>query len=478
MPPPVSLESPFHVRGHITQNDAAAWKAMKWHDSLLSAVLQDLEREPPPYTLLRGPAMSGKTTFAMQFRARIAADHPEIFAVYVPLGATVTSLPHLLHQIHQAFVERVGELLDSSLVQDTTLVFSEALTHWGTLDLDDLHITLRELVQWLPEQYRRVVLILDDFDRMPDGIRLAAAETLRTIFADQSSGPLKGFSVLLLGQSLLRGPQAVSPLANVVKIYRLGDFSRDDFKAFVERSGDALGGAVYHEDALDYLFHKANGQIVMLQRLLKTATAGSQSAIEIEIADAYRSVVDCFEQGGGVVDHMVDVAALSEGARRALDEVLRGTPLPCWESEPGIAELVDLGLVIPGPTHLCICRSPLIQELLVTRYHLELGTFDLSQQEYTIASIPPIAVAVVTDSLLYGVESRLAAIAKDMLGQGADLLTQAIGVLIASNYVLNLDEVQFYYDRYFGVLFPAKIGPEDVFRAIAKIHMAWSKENA
>ena len=65
-----------------------------------------------------------------------------------------------------------------------------------------------------------------------------------------------------------------------------------------------------------------------------------------------------------------------------------------------------------------------------------------------------------------------------MLGQGADLLTQAIGVLIASNYVLNLDEVQFYYDRYFGVLFPAKIGPEDVFRAIAKIHMAWSKENA
>jgi hypothetical protein len=478
MPPPDSFENPFHVRGHITQKDAAAWRAMKWHDSLLIALLQDLEREPPPYTLVRGPAMSGKTTFAMQFRARVAADHPEIFAVYVPLGATITSLSHLLHQIHQAFVERVGELLDSAVVQDATLVLSEALTHWGTIDLDDLHVTLRELIQWLPEQYRRVVLILDDFDRMPDEIRLTAAETLRTIFADRSSGPLKGFSLLLLGQSLMRGPQAVSPLANVVKTYRLGDFSRDDFKAFISRSGEALGGVVIQENAADYLYRKANGQIVMLQRLLKTATAGRQGAIEVEISDAYRSVVDCFEPGGGIVDHMVDVGALAEEAQRALDAVLRGTPLPCWESEPGIAELIDLGLVIPGPTHLCICRSPLIRELLVTRYRLELESFDLSQKEYTVANIPPVAVAVVTESLLHGVESRLAAIAKDMLIPGGDLLAEAVGVLIASDCALDLDEVQFYYDRYFGELFPAKIGLDDIFRAIAKILLAWSKENA
>ena len=78
MPLSAPFESPFHVRGHITPKDEAAWKAMKWQESLLAAVLQDLDREPPPYIFVRGSAMSGKTTFAMQFRARVAAHHPDI----------------------------------------------------------------------------------------------------------------------------------------------------------------------------------------------------------------------------------------------------------------------------------------------------------------------------------------------------------------------------------------------------------------
>lgn len=98
--------------------------------------------------------------------------------------------------------------------------------------------------------------------------------------------------------------------------------------------------------------------------------------------------------------------------------------------------------------------SPIIQELLIIRYRLGFGAIELSQKEHAVANIPPVAVAVVSDLLFRGVESQLATIDGDMLVRGSDLLIEALGVLMASSFVLDLDEIQYYYDRYFGELFP------------------------
>ena len=62
-----ATESPFYLRGYIDPQYTAAWSVMKWHDAVLSNVLRDLDRDPPEYILVRAPALSGKTTFAMQF---------------------------------------------------------------------------------------------------------------------------------------------------------------------------------------------------------------------------------------------------------------------------------------------------------------------------------------------------------------------------------------------------------------------------
>jgi hypothetical protein len=107
-------ESPFHLRGYIGPQHTVAWSVMKWNDDVLSNVLRDLDRDPPEYILVRAPALGGKTTFAMQLMERATSERPDIFVVYLPLGAMTTSWPIFLQQIHQAFVNGVGLLLDST----------------------------------------------------------------------------------------------------------------------------------------------------------------------------------------------------------------------------------------------------------------------------------------------------------------------------------------------------------------------------
>lgn len=237
---------PFHLRGYIGPQHASAWKAMKRHDDTLRAVFQDLDRDPPEYSLVRAPAQSGKTTFAMQFLHRAASDRPDILAIYLPLGATTASQQDFLRQVRDSFVKGVGELLDgiaSTRISDKSLELSVVLPSLAALEFGDLDELLRGLLLRLPRSFRRTVLVLDDLDRVPLALRGQIAEALRTIHAGRSTGPLKAFSVLTLARSLLHGPQAVSPLSNVMPSYRLKDFSPFDTGKFLNRCGQALGGA-------------------------------------------------------------------------------------------------------------------------------------------------------------------------------------------------------------------------------------------
>lgn len=473
----VAMESPFHLRGYIGPQHTAAWKAMKWHDDTLRAVFQDLDRDPPEYVLVRGPALSGKTTFAMQFLDRAASARPDILAVYLPLGATTTSPTIFLQQVRQAFVTRVGQLLDSMTIQDLTLELSDVLASWKTLQFGNLEELLRGLIRELPGRFSRVVLLLDDCDRVPVGGRVHIAEAFRTIHADRAAGPLKRFSVLILGRSLLRGPQAVSPLANVVRTYWLRDFSLDDLRAFLERCREALGGVRLSSEAAEYLYRKAGGHAVVLQRLLKAAMREKDGPATLEIADVYRAVSECYEEGGGVVDRLLDLPSLTPEALLKLIDVLRDLPVPCFEFEPGIAELVDFGMILPGPSHLSVCRSQLVRELLVRRYFCEVELPDLTLSETLLVKTPCVLAMVVSERLFRQVEERIKRAASGGFALDATRETEAVAALIDSGYPLDLREIQCWYDRYYSLLHPRKIGLEDVLRVVAKIYLAWRSEH-
>jgi hypothetical protein len=472
-------ESPFHLRGYIGPQHTGAWRAMKWHEDTLRSVFRDLDRNPPEYIFVRAPALGGKTTFAMQFMDRVISAQRDIFVAYLPLGGDIVTQEDFLFQMRQSFVNGVDRLLDSMArtgIQDLILELSEALTEWNTLPCSDLDELLRGLMRKLPEHFRRVVLVLDDSDRPPEEARQQLGEAFRTIHANRPAGTLSRFSILLTARSLLRGPNAVSPLANVVKTYQLGDFTRDDLVEFLGRS-EAVAGARFDPETVDYLHMKTGGQAVMLQRVLRTAIQDRPEADLLGLPDVFGAVCRCYEDGGGLVDRLLDITYLTQEARLKLAEVLDELPVLAFESEPPVAELIDLGIVRHGPNRRLICRSPLIRELYLARFLPRRELPRLTPIDELLLNLPSVLAMVMSKPLLNCVQERISKVERMGYAAHDTPETVAVEALRTSGYPLDLREVEYCYQRYYGDLCPQQIALDDVLRTVARVLVAWSDEH-
>jgi hypothetical protein len=474
------IENPFHLRGYIGPPHSGGWRAMKWHEETLLAVFRDLDREPPEYVLVRAPALGGKTTFAMQFIDRVDSGRKEIFAAYLPLGGTIATPQDFLQQVCNSFVDRGGRLLDDLMVAaggsyDPIRELEEAVAAWKALECSDLEELLRGLLRALPERFSRAVLILDDCDRLPEKLRLLLGEAFRTIHAYRPTSILRRFTILITARSLLRGPQAVSPLANVCKPYSLGDFTPDDLKAFLKRS-ESVSGFRFAPETVDYLYEKTSGQAVMLQRILRTATLDKQVSAVIQIPDILDAVCQCFEKGGGVVDRLLDVTKLTPEARLKLIDVLEELPVPALEFDPAVADLIDMGTVRQGSNHRLICRSPLIREFYVARYLPRRDLPSLEPVDEFLLNLPCVLAMVMSKNLLNSVQDCILHVSKHGFNDDTPE-TAAIEVLRKSGYPLDLREVQYCYRRYFGDLLPREIELTDILRTVAKVLVAWSNDD-
>jgi hypothetical protein len=474
------IENPFHLRGCIGPPHSGGWRAMKWHEETLQAVFRDLDREPPEYVLVRAPALGGKTTFAKQFIDRVDSDHRDIFVVYLPLGGAIATLQDFLTQVRKTFVDRGGWLLDLIVENgDSTDSFrelEEAITAWNALECGDLEELLCGLLRKLPERFSRVVLILDDIDRMPEELRLRLGEALRTIHAYRPTSILRRFTVLLTARSLLRGPLAVSPLANVVKPYRLGDFTRDDLDAFLQRS-EGVSGFRFAPEIVDYLYNKTSGQAVMLQRILRTATENRPASTVIHLPDIFESVCQCFVTGGGVVERLLDVTKLSTEAKSKLIEVIEELPVLGFEFNPAVADLIDMGIVRQGANQRLICRSPLIRELYIARFLPHLDLPSLQQVDEFLLNLPCVLAMVKSKKHIDMVDKCIRGAKTTGYAAHATPETLVVEFLSESGHPLDLREVQYCFRRYYGDLLPRKIEMNDILRTVAKVLVAWSDDN-
>jgi hypothetical protein len=474
---PATLESPFHLRGYIGPQHAAAWKAMKWHDDIIQGALRNFEHNPPEYVLVRAPALSGKTTFAMQFMVRLAQLRPDFLTVYLPLGGANASYSTFLQGVHDAVAGRLRQWLNSaSLAPEEFDELRGALDSWADLHPDNLSDLLRALLWHVPENFRRVVLIIDDVERLPAGQRELVAEDLRSIHAARSFGPLSGFSVLVLARSLLRYPHVVSPLANVVVEYRLNDFSIEDAQAFLDRCGSILGGLRFDPDAVRYVYHKAGGQATAIQRICAVAARGGTYGGAVEMADILAGVCECFEQGGGFVERVLDLDELTVEAKTVLDQMLRENSVLPLTFDPAVGQLMDLGLAKAGGHNGCICRSPLMRELLVKRYFIPQAAPSLTPSEARLLALPQVLPLLCNDPLF----DKLCALHPNDHAVGfrvsEETERKAMIDIEAACSEIDLQGIQYWTRRYYGDA-EALPNREDVLRAVAKAYLHWCKQD-
>jgi hypothetical protein len=472
-PLPAVPESPFHLRGYIGPQHAGAWRAMKWHDDIIQSALRDFEHNPPEYVLVRAPALSGKTTFAMQFMARLARVRPDFLTVYLPLGGANASLATFLQGVRDAVASRLREWLASAAMPPQELLeLRSVIDSWAALCPDNLSDLLRTLLWHVPENFRRVIVVVDDADLLPAGQRDLVAEDLRSLHAARSIGPLGKFSVLVLARSLQRYPHVVSPLANVVVEYRLNDFSLEDAQAFLDRCGSILGRLRFNPDAVRYVYHKAGGQAIATQRVCAAAARKKTPGGAVEMADIHAGVCECFEQGGGFVDRVLDLEELTVGARTVLDQMLREGSVPPLAFDPAVAQLMDLGLAKVGGHNRCVCRSPLVHELLVKRYFIPQVSPSLTSSEARLLALPQVLPLLCNSDLFDRVREAVKSNAWDI--ETGEAEREVTRILLEKAPDLDAEEIRYWLRRYYDDIATAEVDREKIMQVVAKVFVNWS----
>jgi hypothetical protein len=469
----MSKVSPFHFHGYIGPQHEAAWAAMKWHNGIIEHVARDLDYNPPEYVLIRGPALSGKTTFAMQLMHRLAEERPDILTVYLPIGGANASHSRFLDVLREGLMFRLKEWLQKNEdAPDQHPDLRVALNSWASLKAESLTELLSAMLWQVPDEFGRVVFVVDDCERLPPGQRELVAEELRSIHAARGFGPLSRFSVIVLASSLLRYPGVVSPLADVVLEYRLEDLTPEETQQFLERCGSILGGLTFEAEGVQYLHHKTAGQAVFIQRICSSAIRKHTGPAAVEKANILDGICECFEDGGGFIDRLLNVEGLSPETKATLDRMLRGHDVLPFEFDPAVGQLMDLGLARIGTKRHCACRSPLLLELLEYRYRVAQDRPRLTSSEARLLDLPQVVPLLCDDPLF---DEICATHPSNHVGFTSAEPGTHLQVLIEKRWPeIDIAGIQHCIRRYLGDQEAAPTR-EEVLRTVAKLYLYWCR---
>lgn len=473
--------SPFHSLGFIGPQHKAPWAAMRRYDEILTEVVDDLRQSPAEYVLVRAPILSGKTTYGYQLMERVSERHPEILVVYLDLGGLGTDPmeSQIVHRVQNAIRDRL-----------TDLIHADSLGEWqenaarGTVSsleiggFGDLNEMLRSVLQSL-DAFERVVLVIDGIGSLRDDLHEAFQERLRAIHANRSAGPLKRFSMVILAESLHRQQGNVSPLSNVVKRYALKDFTEDEFRTFIRRCEESLGGLTFDGKAADYLFEKTGGHMVMVQKILEAATKSKIAPTHVEIKDILEGIALCYEERGGVVPRLLGRAdTINDEARNRLGDILRGNSVLHHEAFADVAQLVDAGIVKEGAHGRSVCRSPLLREFLLKKYMNTHALPVLTKTEQGLATLPQVLFVLINDPLLAKVRDAVADASQGPSSTERESKLEALVLGVLEEEGLDMDEeaIRFFFNRYFPDDSAQEVGRETVLRLMAKVYLNWCTE--
>jgi hypothetical protein len=472
-PKGIPADSPFHLRGYIGPQHKEAWAAMKRHDDILASVVRDLDYNPPEYVLVRAPAFGGKTTFALQLVHGLAESRPDILMVYVPVGGTNASLAGFLGAVRDGLKSRLTEWLNANgAIEQKYPGLRDELSSWEKIRASSLSQLLDKVLFEVPDEFARIVFVADDCDALPPELRESIAEELRSIYVGRQYGSLSRFSVVLLARSLLHYPSAVSPLADIVREYSLGDFSLEDTELFLSRCGALLDGLTFDPDAVRYLHRKTGGQAVAIQRVCSIATRNKANASIVETSDILDGICDCFETRGGFVERILDIESLSDEAKGTLNHLLRGNIVLPFEFDPAVGQLMDLGIAKITNQKRCTCRSPLVLELLVYRYLTAQDRPRLNSNESCLLDLPQVK-PLLCDDLLFDEICSLHP--SNHAGFTSGEPEACVKELIHRRHPeIDVAAIQHCARRYFDD--PQAPVLEDVLRVVAKVYLHWWKQ--
>ena len=225
------------------------------------------------YVVIFAPRQTGKTTFFQRALERLIAEEPTCFPI--PLNFDIyknlspsTFYGHLYQQIRQG-IEQVFQQRD--------IAPSAALTQFLANTVLTDHLSLleffRQFANLLDLEYneQKVVLVIDEFDGIPQAALSDFLHTLRHIYI--AGKPRCPHSISLVGVksiNQLNYDRSISPF-NIQDEFHLPNFTREEVQDLLGQYTDEVGQA-FSSEVITSIHKQTAGQPVLVNRLAQILT--------------------------------------------------------------------------------------------------------------------------------------------------------------------------------------------------------------
>lgn len=470
------MGSPYHTYGPITPSNTEAEGVMYKRRKELHEVLSGLRRNPPDFSVVRGPLHSGKTTFAWQLVSSLRRE-PGVMPIFLDLqflrGAASES------EAIAALAEGFEDALLGASSHDTNRVINKLIEKVRADNLGSfigLRRLLRDICVALP-QFDTVLLIVDELDSLEADLGDSFLRFFRAIYASRHTSPLGKLSVMVLTANQLetREIDGTSPY-NIAEEVSLNDLPLKAAIAFIDEAS-GVTGKTWTNEAKEYLCWAVKGQVVILQTLGKLAEDISETD-KVTIQDVMGAVARCFEDVPGSISSLLNTDRLSKGGKSQLRRLLHNEFVLPHRVTEGIAELLNRGIARISGAQRCEFRSPLMNYLFLQRYANLAELPVLNDTENALVQLPQVQKLLLDKPLEHDAISNAL---KSMRERQEPINDMGLFESRIIEYLLNFrpeydhQSLEFFYNRYFPEASAIPPPPfSKVMEVVGKVFANWA----
>ena len=326
------------------------------------------------YIVLFAPRQTGKTTFFRLALETLTAEDPTYFPILLDFqimrnAAPATFYEQLTYMIREqveAVFQRRGARLSEALTEflkNTTLTDHFSMRQFfrqlgGLLD-SDAHKDV--------PAFKRVILLIDEFDGIPQTVLSDFLYTLRQIYlSDELQCPYSVGIVGVKSIAQLDYDRSVSPF-NIQDEFRLPNFTREQVQELFQQYTDE-GGHVFSPEVTETLHKQTAGQPFLVNRCAQILTTEldipkTETLTMAHFAKAHKRLL---VEGNTNIDHLrtnVRRDRRFEGILMQIASYERGLPFNLDDAL--INELATYGVIAADAEGMCKIVNPIYQHRIL-----------------------------------------------------------------------------------------------------------------
>ena len=324
------------------------------------------------YIVLFAPRQTGKTTFFRLALDALAATS----SIYFPIQLNFEAYKNLsAPDFYDALYKRIRKEI-KQVFQERGHVPADALTRF----LDSVKLTnhismmefFEEFASFLDSQYdeQKVVLIIDEFDGIPQAVLSDFLHTLRAIYlSDAERCPHSVGIVGVKSIEQLNYDRSVSPF-NIQDEFHLRNFTRQQVQELLAQYTDEVGQS-FAPEVVETLHRQTAGQPFLVNRFAQILTEELEipKTETMTMAHFARGYAQLLEENNANLTHLLTNINRDPRFQSVLMRIAsyeRGMQFTLRNEI--IGELATYGVIAKGPDGMCEIVNPIYQHCIIQAF--------------------------------------------------------------------------------------------------------------